>query len=58
MNGIKLAEQQLGHKIIDELFEAEVHDMGGGLRIVSMRKGWLTVEARDLIVRAIQNYIR
>jgi hypothetical protein len=58
MNDKRRQDRAVGNKIISDLFEPKIHDMGGGLRIVSLKKDWLTVEARDLIVRAVQQYIR
>lgn len=51
------AEQELGHKVIARLFDLPVRDMGGGLRIVTPTPGWMTAEERDVIVKAVQDFV-
>lgn len=53
-----VSEKQAGHKVVAWLFEPAVRDMGGGLRIVTPDPNYLTVEMRDVIVKAVQQFIR
>lgn len=50
-------EKETARKVIARLFERPVQDMGGGLRIVSLRVTWIPVEERDLIVKAVSDFI-
>ncbi len=49
-------DQETAHKIIARFFDLPVRDMGAGLRIVSPTPAWMTVEERDLIVKAVAAY--
>jgi hypothetical protein len=49
-------EERKGHAIIAKFFNPKVRDMGGGLRIVEL-PSYITVEERDLIVKAVSKYI-
>lgn len=50
-------EKKIGHDIIAKMFDLKVRDMGGGLRIVSPSPTWWPVEQRDLIVKAVKEFI-
>lgn len=50
------SERTLGHAIIAKFFEPVVTDMGAGLRIIEL-PSYITVEERDLIVKAVRDYI-
>lgn len=52
------AEKQAGHKVIAWLFDLPVRDMGGNRRIVTPRPTYLSVEERDVIVKAVHEFIR
>ena len=52
------SESTVGHNIIARLFDLPVRDMGAGLRIMYPKPAYLTVEERDLIVKAIHAYVR
>lgn len=52
------SEKQAGHKVIAWLFDLPVSDMGGGRWIVSPRPAYLSVEERDLIVKAVHEFVR
>jgi hypothetical protein len=49
-------ERKVGHAVIAKFFEPKVRDMGGGLRIVEL-PSYITVDERDLIVKAVSKYI-
>jgi hypothetical protein len=49
-------ERKVGHAVIAKFFEPKVRDMGGGLRIIEL-PSYITVDERDLIVKAVQAYI-
>ena len=50
-------EKQAAQKVIAWLFDLPVRDMGGGLRIVSPKPGYISVEERDVIVKAVRALI-
>jgi hypothetical protein len=50
-------EQQTGHDIIEKFFDLQVFGKGSGHRYVSLRHTEFTVEERDMIVKAIRNWI-
>jgi len=50
-----MTEDQLRHHIISKFFQPEVCNMGGGLRIIEL-PSYITVEERDLIVKALKQY--
>jgi hypothetical protein len=52
------AEKQAGHKVIAWLFDLPVRDMGGGLKIVTPAPTWISVEERDVIVKAVHDFLR
>jgi hypothetical protein len=49
-------ERKVGHAVIAKFFEPKVRDMDGGLRIVEL-PSYITVDERDLIVKAVSQYI-
>jgi hypothetical protein len=49
-------ERKVGHAILAKFFEPKVRDMGAGLRIIEL-PSYITVEERDLIMKAVQDYI-
>ena len=48
------AEKQTAQDVLAKFFDLPIRDMGGGLRIVSLKQKWMTVEERDLIVKAVK----
>lgn len=50
-------ESETAHKIFARFFDLPMRDMGGGLRIVSLEQKWMPVEERDLIVKAVKEFI-
>lgn len=50
-------DKQVAHNIIARLFDRPVRDMGGGLKIVSLKNSWMPAEERDLIVSAMRKML-
>lgn len=50
-------EKEIGHRIIDRLFDLPVRDMGAGLRIIYPKPAYLTVEERDVMVKALNEFV-
>ena len=52
--GTSMTEHEHCHKLIARFYEMPVHEMGGGLTIVSL-PGWMDAKDVDLIKRALSH---
>lgn len=50
-------EIETGHNILAKLFELPVYGQGSGQRYVSLKNSHITVEERDVIVKAVREWI-
>lgn len=50
-------EKTVAHKILARFFDLPSQDMGGGLTIITLAQRWMPAEERDLIVKAVKDFI-